>query len=118
MPIGLKSKPCHRCDGEGAVKPAGSNKYEPCNKCRGSGRIPGKVARVFDDPNERRPIVLEIRAEGVYVRELGRRTVYGPLSASGLLTAGARLYVEGKRQEKAGRKAARRKTSRSLTRGR
>jgi hypothetical protein len=109
MPIAIKSKPCPACDGTGeAINGSGLR----CPKCKGSGRRPGRVARVFRDPKNERPIVIELREEGLYVREHGRRTTYGPLSPGGILLAGARLYVEAKRQEKARKRAASRKGKR------
>ncbi len=120
--IRIASKPCPRCDGTGAAQNDTDRVRDGrCVKCKGSGRLPGRVRRILDDPTHERPIVIEVRAEGVYVREQGRRTTYGPLTPYGLLAAGARLYVRARDAERAARrkaKAPKRKSSRSITRGR
>ena len=103
----ISSKPCRTCEGTGLVSVGDWSGGTTCPKCKGTGRLPGRVARVFRDPKHEREIVIEMRAEGLYVREKGRRIVYGPLSPFGILAAGARLYVRAKEQEKAGKRAAR-----------
>jgi hypothetical protein len=52
-------------------------------------------------------LVVTLTAEGVMVRELGRRTTYGPLDYGLLLLQGARQFVaEQKAAKAAARKAA------------
>jgi hypothetical protein len=52
-------------------------------------------------------LVLTLTAEGLLVRELGRRTTYGPLDYGALLLQGARQYVADQKAAKAAaRKAA------------
>lgn len=50
-------------------------------------------------------LVIELRPEGLMVREKGRRLWYGPLSYGALLLQGARQYVdEQKRAKRRGRR--------------
>jgi len=111
----IRSKPCPACDGTGDAG-AGYPSGLRCSKCKGSGRIPGRVARVFRDPQHEREIVIEMREEGLYVREKGRRTTYGPLSPYGILAAGARQYVKAQQEFKRGARQAARQARRKTTR--
>ena len=55
-------------------------------------------------------LVITLTAEGVVVREKGRRRAYPPLSYGKLLLDGARLYLQEKKQRKAEARALRRLT--------
>ena len=53
-------------------------------------------------------LVITLTAEGIMVREKGRRTTYGPISYGKVLLDGARMHVaEQKRLKAERRKAAR-----------
>jgi hypothetical protein len=45
-------------------------------------------------------ITTELTAEGLYVRERGRRLAYGPIPYSKLLLIGAQQYVAEQKREK------------------
>jgi hypothetical protein len=53
-------------------------------------------------------LVITLTAEGVTVREHGRRRTYGPIPYGKLLLDGARMYVEAEKRAKAEARKARR----------
>lgn len=94
---------CPKC--RGAARIDNGDGEIPCPRCKGVGTVYPHVRR-----ETRTGEVIELRADGLYVREKGRRTWYGPISYGKLLLAGARQYVEE-------RKKARRKASPRVRRG-
>lgn len=55
--------------------------------------------------------VIELTREGIYIREKGRRTKYGPITYSHVFMIGARMKAEENMKARKLRRASRRKTS-------
>lgn len=58
---------------------------------------------------KRRDLVVQLTAEGMMIREKGRRTWYGPLEYDWLLQKGAEALANQVRREKLAARKARRK---------
>jgi hypothetical protein len=54
------------------------------------------------------PIIITLAPEGIYTREKGRRTTYGPISLSSIHTQGARLRAVQVAKDRAAARKARR----------
>ena len=102
----LTYRECPECRGSGQVSEQGGPIR--CWKCDGTGRVPMKVRREVQGSLTER-LIVELRPEGVFVREKGRRIWYGPISYGKLLLDGARMYVEAKKREKTQARKLRRK---------
>ena len=57
------------------------------------------------------PGVIELTREGIYIREKGRRTKYGPITYSHVFMLGARMKAEENIRERRERRKLRRKPS-------
>ncbi len=55
------------------------------------------------------PGVIELTHEGIYIREKGRRTKYGPITYSHVFMLGARMKAEEAMKERRERRKLRRK---------
>lgn len=69
-------------------------------------RLAKKVSRVVETRLDG-PLVVTLAPEGVYVRQKGRRTVYGPIGYGKLYLDGARLYVAEVKRQKAEKRKVR-----------
>ena len=59
-------------------------------------------------PTRSGTVVVRLSPEGLYVREAGRRTWYGPIPYGALLLQGARAFVAERKREQQLRRKARR----------
>lgn len=95
---------CPRCRGTGTMKGVPELPPMACRRCRGVGIVYATVRR-----ETRSGEVIELRPDGFYIREKGRRTWYGPIAYGRLLLLGARQYVEDRKRTKAAASKVRRK---------
>jgi hypothetical protein len=66
-----------------------------------------KLTKPVSRLDERDNLIITLAPEGVYVREKGRRTVYGPLSYGALKLRCAMVNAEATRKERKTRRVSR-----------